>query len=395
MNSMQSILKRLAEVEAENESLRSTVTRLETFEISTQTFSCCMLNDVYTFRAQDISWIVFLREKLTRMIMLELVKTGDMSLIATTLRAELFSSQHQSCPLLRLRPQWKRPVGWECVDHMIPAWLDEWKVVRNDSIGLGPHSLTFDLDRSKTLPRTSHNVDHAPPLTSPPRTGCASTSRLSSRPRPAPLLSSRSDEFPLSLRKYPARGPRSVSFNDLNPSEVTPTRLQTSISSTHRITSAQPGYSKSGSPLPGSPFVSLSSRTRPALSSTPSKPQLARSATAVELIRPTISPRSISLSLSKPQETQTIKNFSVIHRRPNAFMPSSLDLSPAKSAPLVPDLLTPPPDPPLPNVFTGHRSKRSALYFPSHLSWSSFEETGHDIGSSSGSTGSEGTFNWI
>lgn len=393
MNSMESILRRLAEVEAENESLRSTVTRLETFEISTQTFSCCMLNHVYTFRAQDISWIVFLREKLTQMIMLELVKTGDMSLIATTLRAELFSSQHQSCPLLRLRPQWKRPDGWECVDHMIPAWLDEWKMIRSDSIGLGPHPLTFD--RFKTLPRTSHIVDPSPPLMSPPHTGGVTTNRLPSRPRPAPLLSSRSDEFPLSLRKYPARAPRSVSFNDLKPSEATPIRLQPSVLSTYRIPSAQPDYSKSGSSLPGSPFVSLSSRARPAVSSAPNKPQLARSATAIELIKPTASPRSISLSQSEPHETQTVKNFSVIHRRPNAFMPPSLDLSPAKSTPLVPDLLTPPPDPPLPTVFTGHRSKRSALYFPSHLPWSPFEETGHNTGSSSGSTSSEDTFNWI
>jgi hypothetical protein len=358
----------------ETRRLPSAVTKLQTFEISAQTFSCCMLNYVYTFHAQDISWIVFLREKLTRIIMLELVKTGDITLITTTIRASFLSGEHQCCPLLRIRPAFIRPDNWECVDHMIAAWLDEWRLVRSDSISLGPHPTS--IGHLRTLPRTSHAVEPAPPLILPSRTGYVTTNRLPSTPRPAPLLSSRSDVFPLSLRKYPAIPPRSVSFNDLNPSGATPTRLQSSVSSIYRIASAQPEHSESGSSLPGTPW------TRPAMRSTLSnpqyqKPQLARSATAVELFKPMDSPRSISLSRSI--ETQDVESPSVIQRRPKASMPSPLNLSSPKSSPLAPDLLTPPPDLTPPIVFTGHRSKRSAWYFPSNLPVSPFDETIHNI----------------
>ncbi|KAH0371254.1 hypothetical protein KCU65_g1915, partial [Aureobasidium melanogenum] len=99
---------------------------LKTFAIGAQTFSCCMLTHTYTFHAPDTSWMVFLREKLSRMIMLEVLKTGDANLITTIRQSDFMSGDHKDCPLLRSRPRFERPEGWEFVDHMLPAWLEEW-----------------------------------------------------------------------------------------------------------------------------------------------------------------------------------------------------------------------------------------------------------------------------
>ncbi|THY05026.1 hypothetical protein D6D03_03334 [Aureobasidium pullulans] len=101
--------------------------------------------------------------------------------------------------------------------------------------------------------------------------------------------------------------------------------------------------------------------------------------------------------------------FSLIHRRPKAPMPPPLMLSPIKLGPLMPDLLTPPPDMPLPDVPSERQPKRSPLHFPSHLPWSPFEKKSRGLPSKSGwisaaslsssSTGPEkmipGEMNWI
>ncbi|KAG2163513.1 hypothetical protein JADG_003252 [Aureobasidium aubasidani] len=92
---------------------RHAVTGLKTFSIGAQIFSCCMLKHNYTFHTPDASWSRFLRENLSRMIMLEILKTGDADLIARTRQPDFMLGDHKCCPLLRTRPRFQRPEGWE------------------------------------------------------------------------------------------------------------------------------------------------------------------------------------------------------------------------------------------------------------------------------------------
>ncbi|THZ03111.1 hypothetical protein D6C93_03104 [Aureobasidium pullulans] len=92
---------------------RHAVTGLKTFSIGAQIFSCCMLKHDYTFHTPDASWSRFLRENLSRMIMLEILKTGDADLIARTRQPDFMLGDHKCCPLLRTRPRFQRPEGWE------------------------------------------------------------------------------------------------------------------------------------------------------------------------------------------------------------------------------------------------------------------------------------------
>ncbi|KEQ59056.1 uncharacterized protein M437DRAFT_88006 [Aureobasidium melanogenum CBS 110374] len=148
-------------------------TGLKTFGIGAQTFSCCMLKYTYTFHAPDTSWMVFLREKISRMVMLEVLKTGDADLIASTRRPDFMSGGYRDCPLLRWRPRFERPDGWECVDHMLPAWLEEWKSIERErlteSVGLLPPPLT--IVQSKRQPGTSQalTTESVPPPVPPRR----------------------------------------------------------------------------------------------------------------------------------------------------------------------------------------------------------------------------------
>lgn len=393
---------------------RHAVTGLKTFGIGAQIFSCCMLKQVYTFHAPDISWIVFLREKLSRMIMLELLKTGDTDLITKAKQPDFMSSDHKCCPVLRSRPQFQRPDGWECVDHMIPAWLEEWTTARRDrtgSIDLTPHPLT--VVRSKKQPRISQTkaLESAPPPIPPPRARSMTTSRLPSIAIPAPALSSKSDRFPLSLRSTSVsstRLPRSSSTSHISPSRPCPTKLPILISPTRCIVSAQSQLTKARSPLPRAPSTSLSltkkhsAQTPLSSDLTPSRTQLSRSATAISLDEPSASPQDITPPRSP--EKQKGDYFSLIHRRPKASVPPPLNLSSMESEPLIPDLLTPPPDVPLSGVPAGHRRNKSPIHFPLHLPWSPFEKKFRNVHSKPGSLSSvstrskkliPGEMNWI
>ncbi|KAI4736606.1 hypothetical protein E4T50_12913 [Aureobasidium sp. EXF-12298] len=390
---------------------RHAVTGLKTFGIGAQTFSCCMLKQLYTFHAPDISWIVFLREKLSRMIMLELLKTGDIALIAIARRPEFTSNDHKCCPLLRLWPRFKRPNDWECVDHMIPAWLEEWRTARRDrtgSIDLTPHPLTIVQSKKQLRISPTKTPESAPPPI-PPRARSLTTSRLPSRPVPPPLLSSRSDKFPIFSRTTSissAGPPRSISVSHLSPLKETLTKLPTPVKPSRRIVSAQSQQSKPGPSLLGTSSSSVSlSNIHPAhRSSEPRRdgPQIARSATAVQLNRSTISPQDTTPPSSP--EKQKPDYFSLIHRRPKAPRPLPLNLSSAEFGPLIPGLLTPPPDVPLPPLPAGHHPKRSPSYLISHLPWSSSEKKFRNIQSKPGSLSSvstrsekmiPGEMNWI
>ncbi|THY24536.1 hypothetical protein D6D02_00742 [Aureobasidium pullulans] len=223
---------------------RHAVTGLKTFSIGAQIFSCCMLKHNYTFHTPDAGWSRFLRENLSRMIMLEILKTGDADLIARTRQPDFMLGDHKCCPLLRTRPRFQRPEGWE----------------------------------------------------------------------------------------------------------------------------------------------------------TATSPQNTKSSRSSQTTTPATSPQK-----------QKGDYFSLIHRRPKAPMPPPLILSPTKLGPLMPDLLTPPPDMPLPDVPSERQPKRSPLHFPSHLPWSPFEKKSRGLPSKSGwisaaslsssSTGPEkmipGEMNWI
>lgn len=210
-------------------------TGLKTFGINAQTFSCCMLKHTYTFHNPDLSWVAFLRGKLSRMIVLETLKSGDKDLIARTRQKSFVSDGHKDCLLLRMKPQFRRPNEWECVDHMVPAWFEEWRVASmggKGSVGFTPHLLT--VARSQ-WPSSSSSGTHLAQIT--------------------------------------------------------------------------------GLILPKQEGGHLSLRTT----------------------------------------------------RSKAFRLPPLNLSSTESGPLIPDLITPPPDMPLPAILTGFQSKRSPLYIPSHL----------------------------
>ncbi|KAI4717418.1 hypothetical protein E4T48_06411 [Aureobasidium sp. EXF-10727] len=384
---------------------RHAVTGLKTFGIGAQTFSCCMLKHIYTFHAPDISWIVFLREKLSRMIVLEILKGGDTGLIAKARQPNFTSVDYKCCPLLEFRPRFQRPDGWETVDHMVPVWFEEWKTARRDetgSIDLKPHPLNVARSKKQLGESPTKVVDSLPPPI-PPRARSMTTSRLPSNAVPAPLSSSKSEQFPLSLRTTTARLPRSVSVSQMNQSTSVQAKLPTLVSPTRRIVSAQSKPSKPGCLLPRGPAKSFSLSNQH--SAQPSilrheqsqKPPLARSATLPHLISPQ------DLTPPRSPEKQKVDYFSLIHRRPKAPVPPPLDLSPTKFGPLLHGLPTPPPDVPLPAIPVKHRPKRSPLNFPSHLPWSPFEKkfhSSHSNGSlSSVSAGSEkvvpGEMNWL
>ncbi|TIA00614.1 hypothetical protein D6C82_04432 [Aureobasidium pullulans] len=396
---------------------RHAVTGLKTFSIGAQIFSCCMLKHNYTFHTPDASWSRFLRENLSRMIMLEILKTGDADLIARTRQPDFMLGDHKCCPLLRTRPRFQRPEGWEYVDHMIPSWLEEWKSARRHragSIDLTPHPLTVIRSKKQpcNVPQTS-DLSSPPPLL-PPRARSMTTSMLPSKT--VPPLSSRSDHFPLSLRttqQPPPRLPRSSSISHMNMPQTITTKLPALKPSPRRVVSAQIQSSKSESMLSHKKSAStLSFNTRPSHIPAPGN------------VRPTLHP--LYRTATSPQNTKSSRSsqtttpatspqkqkgdyFSLIHRRPKAPMPPPLILSPTKLGPLMPDLLTPPPDMPLPDVPSERQPKRSPLHFPSHLPWSPFGKKSRGLPSKSGwisaaslsssSTGPEkmipGEMNWI
>lgn len=396
---------------------RHAVTGLKTFSIGAQIFSCCMLKHNYTFHTPDASWSRFLRENLSRMIMLEILKTGDADLIARTRQPDFMLGDHKCCPLLRTRPRFQRPEGWEYVDHMIPSWLEEWKSARRNrtgSIDLTPHPLTVIRSKKQpcNVPQTS-DLSSPPPLL-PPRARSMTTSRLPSKT--VPLLSSRSDHFPLSLRttpQPPPRLPRSSSISHMNMPQTVTTKLPALKPSPRRVVSAQIQSSKSESMLSHKKSAStLSFNTRPSHIPAPGNVRptlhpLYRTATSPQNTRSSRSSQTTTPATS-PQK-QKGDYFSLIHRRPKAPMPPPLMLSPTKLGPLMPDLLTPPPDMPLPDVPSERQPKRSPLHFPSHLPWSPFEKKSRGLPSKSGwisaaslsssSTGPEkmipGEMNWI
>lgn len=396
---------------------RHAVTGLKTFSIGAQIFSCCMLKHNYTFHTPDASWSRFLRENLSRMIMLEILKTGDADLIARTRQPDFMLGDHKCCPLLRTRPRFQRPEGWEYVDHMIPSWLEEWKSARRNrtgSIDLTPHPLTVIRSKKQpcNVPQTS-DLSSPPPLL-PPRARSMTTSRLPSKT--VPPLSSRSDHFPLSLRttqQPPPRLPRSSSISHMNMPQTVTTKLPALKPSPRRVVSAQIQSSKSESMLSHKKSAStLSFNPRPSHIPAPGN------------VRPTLHP--LYRTATSPQNTKSSRSsqtttpatspqkqkgdyFSLIHRRPKAPMPPPLMLSLTNLGPLMPDLLTPPPDMPLPDVPSERQPKRSPLHFPSHLPWSPFEKKSRGLPSKSGwisaaslsssSTGPEkmipGEMNWI
>ncbi|THW41240.1 hypothetical protein D6D22_05490 [Aureobasidium pullulans] len=396
---------------------RHAVTGLKTFSIGAQIFSCCMLKHNYTFHTPDASWSRFLRENLSRMIMLEILKTGDADLIARTRQPDFMLGDHKCCPLLRTRPRFQRPEGWEYVDHMIPSWLEEWKSARRNrtgSIDLTPHPLTVIRSKKQPchVPQTS-DLSSPPPLL-PPRARSMTTSRLPSKT--VPPLSSRSDHFPLSLRttqQPPPRLPRSSSISHMNMPQTVTTKLPALKPSPRRVVSAQIQSSKSESMLSHKKSAStLSFNTRPSHIPAPGNVRptlhpLYRTATSPQNTKSSRSSQTTTLATS-PQK-QKGDYFSLIHRRPKAPMPPPLMLSPTKLGPLMPDLLTPPPDMPLPDVPSERQPKRSPLHFPSHLPWSPFEKKSRGLPSKSGwisaaslspsSTGPEkmipGEMNWI
>ncbi|TIA83411.1 hypothetical protein D6C76_02075 [Aureobasidium pullulans] len=396
---------------------RHAVTGLKTFSIGAQIFSCCMLKHNYTFHTPDASWSRFLRENLSRMIMLEILKTGDADLIARTRQPDFMLGDHKCCPLLRTRPRFQRPEGWEYVDHMIPSWLEEWKSARRNrtgSIDLTPHPLTVIRSKKQpcNVPQTS-DLSSPPPLL-PPRARSMTTSRLPSKT--GPPLSSRSDHFPLSLRttqQPPPRLPRSSSISHMNMPQTITTKLPALKPSPRRVVSAQIQSSKSESMLSHKKSAStLSFNIRPSHIPAPGNVRptlhpLYRTATSPQNTKSSRSSRTTTPATS-PQK-QKGDYFSLIHRRPKAPMPPPLNLSPTKLGPLMPDLLTPPPDMPLSDVPSERQPKRSPLHFPSHLPWSPFEKKSRGLPSKSGwisaaslsssSTGPEkmipGEMNWI
>jgi hypothetical protein len=279
---------------------------------------------------------------------------------------------------------------------------------RTGSIDLTPHPLTIVQSKKQVRISLTKTFESAPPPV-PPRARSMTTSRLLSRPVPPPLLSSKSDKFPLSLRTTSissAGPPRSTSVSHLSPLEETPTNLPTSVQPTRRIVSAQCQQSKPGPSILGTSSLSLSlTDIHPAnRSSEPRRdgPQIARSATAVQLNRSTILPQDTTPPSSP--EKQKADYFSLIHRRPKAPRPLPLNLSSAEFGPLIPGLLTPPPDVPLPPLPAGHHPKRSPSFFTSYLSWSSSEKKCRDVHSKPGSLSSAsarsekmvpGEMNWI
>jgi hypothetical protein len=385
-----------------------TVTGLKTFGIGAQTFSCCMLKYIYTFHALDTNWVVFLRERLNRMIMLELLKTGDIALITAIVQPDFVFGNHKRCPLQVSFPHFKRPDGWECVDHMLPAWLEEWKLATRDkkeSAGLTPHPLTIARPNTQSGTSLIKFVEPAPPLIPTSGARCATASKLPSKSRPAPLLIPESDELPRSLRttsKFSARPLRSISVNQLSPSDTAP-KLPTPMPLTRGMVSAQSQHSGLESSLARVPFASSSfSYPHPASSLTPSDlqshpPQLARFPTSFQ-------PSVTSPNINSPRSPEKRKAhyFSSVQKRSKASIPPPLNLPTADSSPLVPDLLTPPLD--VPSLGAGQDYKRSPIYFPSHLPWSPIEEKSRSMHRKPGfkspaSAGFEkmvpGEMNWI
>lgn len=369
---------------------------LKTFGIGAQTFSCCMLKYIYTFDAPNASWIVFLREKLSRMVMLEVLKTGGAGLIASIRQSDFMSGGHGDCPLLRSRPRFQRPDGWECVDHMLPAWFEEWKSAESERLresgDLLPPPLT--IVQFKGQPGTSQalTTESVPPPVPPRRARRTDTNRLLLRPIPASLLSPSSDQSLIATASSVTL-PRSVSASQMSQLKSTPNQPAISVSPRYHIVSPLAQPSKSGCSLPRDHTESLlpaSERlTQGPISSCLQsyRPQLARSTTSPQFSKPRVSPQMPTPPTS-PQKRK-VDSSSPIHRRPKVAIPPPLDLSSAKLGPLIPDLLTPPPDIPLPAILTGRQPKRSPVYIPSHLPWGSFEKNIYDVSGGQGSINSD------
>ncbi|KAG2163512.1 hypothetical protein JADG_003251 [Aureobasidium aubasidani] len=199
----------------------------------------------------------------------------------------------------------------------------------------------------------------------------------------------------------------------MNMPQTITTKLPALKPSPRRVVSAQIQSSKSESMLSHKKSAStLSFNTRPSHIPAPGNVP----PTLHPLYRTATSPQNTNSSRSSQTTTpatspqkQKGDYFSLIHRRPKAPMPPPLILSPTKLGPLMPDLLTPPPDMPLPDVPSERQPKRSPLHFPSHLPWSPFEKKSRGLPSKSGwisaaslsssSTGPEkmipGEMNWI
>lgn len=380
---------------------------LKTFGIGAQTFSCCMLKYTYTFHALDTSWMVFLREKLGRMVMLEVLKTGDADLIASTRRPDFMSGGYRDCPLLRWRPRFERPDGWECVDHMLPAWLEEWKSIERErlteSVGLLPPPLT--IVQSKRQPGTSQalTTESVPPPVPPRRVRRTDTNRLLSKPIPASLLSPSSDQS-LTTTAFSVTLSRSVSASQMTQLKNTSNKVAVSVSPRYHVISTPAQPSKSGCSLPRDHTESLLPAPdrlaqAPRSSHLQSyRPQLARSATSPQYSKPRVSPQMPTPPTS-PQKHKA-DSFLLAHRRAKASLPPHLDLSSIKLGPLIPDLRTPPLDIPPPVTLTGRQAKRSPVYIPSHLLWEPFEKNIYNVSSEHGSSscgliGSEKTTCWI
>lgn len=299
---------------------------LKTFSIGAQVFSCCMLKHSYTFHTPDTSWHRFLRDKLSRMIMLEILKTGDADLIARSRKSDFILVDHKLCPLLRAIPRFRRPEGWEHVDHMIPAWYKEWQSLyqgATDGTILTPHPLNVVRSRKHIKdPLPAVDLTSSPPPL-PPRVR-SMTNRPTPKILPTPPPSSKSEYFPVSTRRPRSpvpRPPRSSSISNFHSTKAT------------RTSSVPPNKCEHTSQLHTSK----------------SEVSLSQHASQIPKLR---SVRSHRPQISDPPCPQKADYFSLRHRRPKAPVPLPLRLDlptqNIKDWPLTTDVVTPPPDMPLP-----------------------------------------------
>lgn len=313
--------------ESRSQESQHAVAGLKTFSIGAQTFSCCMLEYAYTFHTPDISWCRFLREKLSRMVMLGILKSSDADLIARTRQPDFVVGDHKCCPLLRTMPRFQRPEGWECVDYMVPAWFEEWKMSwreRTGSVDLTPHPLT--VLRSKKQPTNEPKAFNlsSPPLLPPPRARSMTTSRMPTKTVPIPPTSAKSEHVPhQSKSPLPHMPPRSKSI---------------SVGTTHLpITTRIPAYRFPQCGVVSGQFQSSKSCSQLSIQS-----QQQTKIPTLNHVRRHL-PQITQNRTPSPQKSDY---FSLRHRRPKAPVPPPLNLG--ATGPLMFDLLTPPSDCSLP-----------------------------------------------
>ncbi|KAI5240120.1 hypothetical protein E4T43_06247 [Aureobasidium subglaciale] len=197
----------------------------------------------------------------------------------------------------------------------------------------------------------------SPPPIPPRRARGMTTSRLSSRPMSP--LDSVCEVLPLSIRSSttaPKVPPPAISSDRRNTSEAISTKSSSFSRPGRRVVSDQ-AHSSVRHKRSGMTVISGDMAT------------VVSTLQSGEITRTVATSTSTQADDTAGSWSQEVENLSLKIRRPKARMPPPLILSTAIPGPLVPDLLTPPPDTPLPTISNKDRPKKKLCNVHEETNW--------------------------